>query len=358
MFLLTDEPLPVGPAADAVRRAYTLPPLDRAQRLAVWDAHGHGVPPEPVVEWGLRPAEIETVADVAAAGDDAVRAVCRRLLTESPHDLLAPLAQTYTWDDLVVSTQLAAHLSEFEAQARARGEVLDEWGLGRLTPLGRGVTALFAGPSGTGKTMAAQVLSRSLGVELYRVDLAGVVNKYIGETEKHLRAVFAACERAPVMLFFDEADALFGRRMQVNDAHDRFANIEVDYLLQRMEQFDGVAVLATNRKGDLDTAFMRRLRFTIDFAPPTVDERERLWRSCLEGRIDSRGRVLAGDVDWTALARELDLTGAGIKSAALAAAFLARTDGTAIETRHLLAAARRELEKEGVVVRSRLEAVG
>jgi SpoVK/Ycf46/Vps4 family AAA+-type ATPase len=199
--------------------------------------------------------------------------------------------------------------------------------------------------------MAAQVLARSLGLELYRVDLAGVVNKYIGETEKHLRALFAACERAPVLLFFDEADALFGRRMQANDAHDRFANIEVDYLLQRMEQFDGVAILATNRKGDLDTAFTRRLRFMIDFAPPTVEERERLWRLALEGSADADGQPLTGWIDWFGLARELELTGAGIKSAALAAAFLARSEGTRIETRHLLAAARRELEKQGIVVR-------
>jgi SpoVK/Ycf46/Vps4 family AAA+-type ATPase len=337
---------------DAIRRSYSVPPLTRSERLRLWQA-GPGVPaPEPVAEWALRPAEIETLAQVAAAGDEAVREVCRNLLAEAPHELLALLPQPYAWDDLIVAPQLAGHLREFEAQARARGEVLDDWGLARLTPLGRGVTALFAGPSGTGKTMAAQVLARSLGVELYRVDLAGVVNKYIGETEKHLRAVFAACERSPVMLFFDEADALFGRRMQVNDAHDRFANIEVDYLLQRMEEFDGVAVLATNRKGDLDPAFMRRLRFTIDFAPPTVEERERLWRWALEDSADADGRALVGDVDWSALAREIDLTGAGIKSAALAAAFLARTAETRIGTQQLLAAARRELEKNGVVVRA------
>jgi SpoVK/Ycf46/Vps4 family AAA+-type ATPase len=206
--------------------------------------------------------------------------------------------------------------------------------------------------------MAAQVLARSLELDLYRVDLAGVVNKYIGETEKHLRAVFDACERAPVLLFFDEADALFGRRTQVNDAHDRFANIEVDYLLQRMEEFDGLAVLATNRKGDLDNAFMRRLRFTIDFAPPTVAERERLWRLALDGSTDLDNRSLTGDVDWPWLARELDLTGAGIKSAALSAAFLARTARSPIETTHLVAAARRELEKQGRVVRTRQEATG
>jgi len=154
-----------------------------------------------------------------------------------------------------------------------------------------------------------------------------------------------------VLLLFDEADALFGRRTQVSDAHDRYANIEIDYLLQRMEQFDGVAVLATNRKGDLDTAFVRRLRFIIDFAPPDADERERLWRIALEGASDVAGRPLVGHLDWALLGRELDLTGAGIKSAAVAAAFLARTEDSRIAARHVLAAARRELEKHGVVVR-------
>ncbi len=229
--------------------------------------------------------------------------------------------------------------------------MLDDWGFSRLTPLGRGTTALLAGPSGTGKTMAAQVLARSLGLDLYRVDLAGVVSKYIGETEKHLRELFEACERAPVLLLFDEADALFGKRTQVSDAHDRYANIEIDYVLQRMEQFDGVAVLATNRKGDLDTAFIRRLRFIIDFAPPGPAERERMWRIALGGATGPAGRPLAGQLDWQALGRELDLTGAGIKSVALAAAFLAWSDGGPITERQVLAAARRELAKQGIVVR-------
>ncbi|HVU78823.1 MAG TPA: ATP-binding protein, partial [Gaiellaceae bacterium] len=346
-FLLAEAELPLRAGRGIVRRSYALPPIGRTERLRLWSALEQGPAPEPVVEWALRPAEVAAVAQVAAAGDDAARSVGRRLLLDVPRELLSPVPLPYTWDDLVVPPHLEAHLRELEAQARARGEILDGWGLGRLTPLGRGVTALFSGPSGTGKTMAAQVLARSLGLELYRVDLAGVVNKYIGETEKHLRSVFAACERGPVLLFFDEADALFGRRMQVNDAHDRFANIEIDYLLQRMEQFDGVAVLATNRKGDLDTAFVRRLRFMIDFAPPTVDERERLWRLALEGSAH------VGDVDWRRLAHDLDLTGAGIKNAALAGAFLARSDGAPIETRHLVGAARRELEKQGLVVRVR-----
>jgi hypothetical protein len=353
-FLLVEEPQPARSGRTPVRASFTVPPIGRAERLQLWRARSDAPPPEPVASWALRPAEIDAAAQVAGAGDDAIRAVCRRLLLDVPRDLLSPLALPYTWDDLVVSPQLRAHLGELEAQARVRTAVLDDWGLARLTPLGRGVTALFAGPSGTGKTMAAQVLARSLGRELYRVDLAGVVNKYIGETEKHLRAVFSACERAPVVLFFDEADALFGRRMQVSDAHDRFANVEIDYLLQRMEQFDGVAILATNRKGDLDSAFLRRLRFAIDFAPPTVDERERLWRIALEDAVDRDGRPFVGDIDWRALARGLDLTGAGVKSAALAAASIACAEQAPVEMRHVLAAGRRELAKQGLVVRPRV----
>jgi SpoVK/Ycf46/Vps4 family AAA+-type ATPase len=179
------------------------------------------------------------------------------------------------------------------------------------------------------------------------------VSKYIGETEKNLRLVFDACERANVLLFFDEADALFGQRTQVKDAHDRFANIEIDYLLQRMEQFDGIAILATNRRGDLDTAFVRRIRFIIDFLPPGVPERRRLWTLALPAQAPD-GREMLDSIDWDALAQRLDLTGADIKSAALGAAFLARSEGagTRIAMHHVLHAARRELTKRGVVVRA------
>jgi predicted kinase len=352
-FLLTGAP--VTSAADAtgrgpIRRTVRCGPLTRSDRLRLWSSLASAPPPAAVAEWALRPAEICVAARVAPAGDRDVGAVCRRLLLADTPELLSPLPLPYDWADLVVSPATESHLRELEAQARDRGQVLDDWGFSRLTS-GRGTTALFAGPSGTGKTMAAQVLARSLGLELYRADLAGVMSKYIGETEKHLRELFEACERARVLLLFDEADALFGKRTQVSDARDRYANIEIDYVLQRMEQFDGLAVLATNRKGDLDTAFTRRLRFIIDFAPPGEDERERLWRLALEDARDDRGRPLADDLDWAALARELDLTGAGIKSAAVAAAFLARTEGAPIGPRHVLAAARRELEKQGVVVR-------
>jgi AAA+ superfamily predicted ATPase len=340
-----------GDAGAALRRSVRCGPIGRRERLELWSSLTAAPPPTAVAEWALRPAEIRVAAHAAPAGDEEVGEVCRRLLMAGTPELLSPLPLPFTWSDLVLSPATAVHLREFESQASERGRVLDDWRFARLTSLGRGTTALFAGPSGTGKTMAAQVLARSLGLDLYRVDLAGLMSKYIGETEKHLRTVFGACERAPVLLLFDEADALFGKRTQVTDAHDRYANIEIDYVLQRMEQFDGVAVLATNRKGDLDTAFIRRLRFIIDFAPPGVTERERLWRLALQGARDVEGRPLVGDLDWEALARELDLTGAGIKAAALAAAFLARGEESPITEHHVLAAARRELAKEGVVVR-------
>jgi SpoVK/Ycf46/Vps4 family AAA+-type ATPase len=199
--------------------------------------------------------------------------------------------------------------------------------------------------------MAAQVMARSLGLELYRVDLATVMSKYIGETEKNLKRIFDACERANVLLFFDEADALFGQRTQVKDAHDRFANIEIDYLLQRMEQFDGIAILATNRKGEMDEAFLRRIRFIVDFVLPGPHERLALWQRALRERTPT-GEVLLDPINWQMLAEHLTMTGADIKAAALNAAFLARAEGTRITMQHILHAARREMSKHGLVLRT------
>jgi SpoVK/Ycf46/Vps4 family AAA+-type ATPase len=257
----------------------------------------------------------------------------------------------YGWSDLVVPDGVLEQLMGIENQVRMSGEVLDEWGFARLTTGSRGTTALLAGPSGTGKTMAVQVLARSLDLELYRVDLAEVVNKYIGETEKRLAQVFDECERCNIMMLFDEADALFGQRTQVRDAHDRFANIEIDYLLQRMESFDGVAVLATNRMGDLDPAFLRRIRVVVDFPAPSPAERRRLWEAALP-ELDANGKPVSQGVDRSWFATELEMTGAEIKAVALSAAFLARSEGRLITTDHLLSAARRELAKRGAVLRT------
>jgi hypothetical protein len=335
----------------AAHRAFRLPELTRRERRDLWERLTGAAAPAAVAEWKLTAGEIAAAAQSAAAGPEAVVEACRTMLYQSPGELFTPLACPYTWDDIVLTPNLRQHLEEIEAQARLRGAVFEEWGFEKLFPLGRGLTALFAGPSGTGKTMAAQVMARSLGLELYRVDLSGVMNKYIGETEKRLKQVFDACERANVLLFFDEADALFGQRTQVKDAHDRFANIEIDYLLQRMEQFEGLAILATNRKNDIDKAFLRRLRFIVDFVEPGQAERKRLWQLALLSHSPA-GDELLNAIDWDLLAEKLAFTGAEIKSTALAAAFLARNAGCRIGMTQVLAAARRELTKQGTVLRA------
>ena len=334
---------------DIVRQIVTIQPLDSRGRESLWSRLTDAPVPVAIKDRRLTAGEIALIARAARGGQETIRQTFRAMV-EPPNEMVEALPCPYTWEDLVLGQELRAHLKEFEQQARLRWPVYEEWGFGRLCPLGKGVSALFAGPSGTGKTMAAQVIARELELELYRVDLAGVVNKYIGETEKRLKQVFDRAERSGVLLFFDEADALFGKRMQVKDAHDRFANIEIDYLLQRMERFEGIAVLATNRKNDLDTAFLRRIRFLIDFLPPGPDERLRLWQRALLAESPS-GEPLLEEIDWGFLAEKLTLTGAEIKNAALAAAFLSRGEGKRIGMGHILAAVRREMAKQGLVLR-------
>jgi hypothetical protein len=339
-----------GPSGHAIM----LDALPTRLRHAAW-AHWSTAPaPAIVTTQRLTPAEIQRCASAGDGIDTEAMRVALRRAVPVQSELLTLLPCPYDWDDLVVHPELERQLHEFETQVRLRWSVMEEWGFDRLAHLGHGISALFGGPSGTGKTMAAQVLARALGLDLYRVDLAGVINKYVGETEKRLRDVFDACERAGALLFFDEADALFGSRMQVKEAHDRFANIEIDYLLQRIERFDGVAILATNRKNDLDPAFLRRLRFVVEFLTPRPAERLALWRRALLPKAPS-GDAILDDIDWDTLAERLQLTGADIKSAALAAAFLARAEGERIGMRHVLAAAQRELTKHGATMRVRLQ---
>lgn len=333
----------------ATRLSFTLPALRSSLRYALWRRLSSSPPPAYVEEWTLTPGEIVKAAQLFPLGERVIESI-RDSLQIGQNELFSPLACPFTWDDIVLSQHLREHLAELEQQVRLRSAVYEHWGFEKLCPLGRGITALFSGPSGTGKTMAAQVLARSLAMKLFRVDLSGVMNKYIGETEKRLKQVFDSCERANVLLFFDEADALFGQRTQVKDAHDRFANIEIDYLLQRMEQFEGVAILATNRKGDLDKAFVRRIRFILDFIPPAPAERLTLWKRALLSRSPS-GEELLDSIDLNFLANKLNMTGAEIAQAALSAAFLARGEGTRISMRHVLHAARREMSKNGVVMR-------
>jgi len=351
MFLGSEIPTKCSATPQVARRSFRMRPLNHEQRSQLWRQFTSQPFPEAIRNWSLRPAEIRAAAQVASAGAEAVLDACRRLLYSEPGELFTSLPCPYGWEDIVLAPAIRQQLEELAAQARLGAAVLEDWGFERLCRMGRGLNVLFAGSSGTGKTMAAQVVARVLGRELYRVDLAGVVNKYIGETEKRLKQVFEACERSAVVLFFDEADALFGQRSQVKDAHDRYANIQIDYLLQRMEQFDGVAILATNRKKDLDAAFLRRLRFIVDFLPPNPQERLTLWRLSLSERSPS-GEGLLDRVDWSWLADNLVLNGAEIKSIALAAAFLARAEGSRIGMDHLLRAARREMNKNGAAWRA------
>ncbi|MDB4895043.1 MAG: family ATPase, partial [Firmicutes bacterium] len=246
------------------------------------------------------------------------------------------------WEALVLPQDQMEQLGEFCDWVRHRHRVLKEWGFGDGQTRGLGISALFAGGSGTGKTLAAEAVATKLGLDVYRIDLSAVVSKYIGETEKNLAHVFDAAEESHALLFFDEADALFGKRTEVKDAHDRYANIEINYLLQRMEAFDGLTVLATNRVEDLDEAFKRRLSFQISFPMPEQVQRRRIWQVHLP-----ESAPLAPDVDLDFLAARLAVPGGNIRNIALGAAFLAAADGGPISMLHLVRAARREYEKAG-----------
>jgi SpoVK/Ycf46/Vps4 family AAA+-type ATPase len=237
-------------------------------------------------------------------------------------------------------------LKQVCAQARARNTVYLDWGFARKMNRGFGISALFAGDSGTGKTMAAEVIANELRLNLYRIDLSAVVNKYIGETEKNLRALFDAAENGGAILFFDEADALFGKRSEVKDSHDRYANIEVNYLLQRLESYGGLAILATNMKAALDTAFLRRLRFIVNFTFPGVADRKRVWLNVFLQDEQARGLPAPplGELDYDRLAR-LNLAPGHIHAAALNAAFMAAHAGTSVTMPIVLDAARAEFNK-------------
>jgi SpoVK/Ycf46/Vps4 family AAA+-type ATPase len=247
----------------------------------------------------------------------------------------------WSFADLILPEATIARVRAVAAAIANRPRVQDDWGLARLSG-GGGLATLFQGPSGTGKTMTAGVIAGELGLDLYRIDLSGVVSKYIGETEKNLERIFGAARRANAVLLFDEADALFGKRSEVKDAHDRYANLEVAYLLQRMEEHDGPMILATNLARNLDQAFNRRLHHVVEFPRPDAAARERLWRSMLRPPLPR-----APDVDVARLAQGFDLTGGEIRKAALEAAYGAAADGGVVTLDLLAGAASREARRQG-----------
>ncbi|MCA9483477.1 MAG: ATP-binding protein [Nitrospina sp.] len=297
--------------------------------------------------------EIETLSEHFVLGPGEIASLCRGLhAAESPDlwqscmevagrgldHLAEKIESRYTWEDLLLPQEVMHDLKAIAAQVRYRPQVYGHGGFGKRLVRGRGVSALFAGPSGVGKTMAAEVIANELGLGLYKVDLSSVISKYIGETEKNLKRVFDSAEAGGAVLFFDEADALFGKRSEVKDSHDRYANIEVSYLLQRMETYSGLSILATNMKNHLDVAFLRRLRFVIDIPFPDASLRQAIWKRAFPEETATR------DLDYTRLGR-LELAGGNIVVIAVNAAFLAAADGTAVTMQHIARAARSEMRK-------------
>ncbi len=257
-------------------------------------------------------------------------------------ELAARLPPGFRWEDLVVPERQRELLQSISAYLRHRDRVLSDWGYDKAVAKTQGLKVLFAGESGTGKTMAAQVLAAELGLEIFRVDLATIVSKYIGETEKNLDRIFGAAEGSNAILFFDEADALFGKRSEVSDSHDRYANIEVAYLLQKMEGYAGAVILATNFRRNIDDAFVRRLDFVIDFPFPEADDRLRIWDLLLPDEAP-----LGPDIDLKFLSERFKLSGGAIRNCSLSAAFQAADDTGVIEMRHLIRAVAQEYGKQG-----------
>jgi SpoVK/Ycf46/Vps4 family AAA+-type ATPase len=251
----------------------------------------------------------------------------------------------YGWDDIVLPADRMEQLREVCATLQFRPIVYGDWGFDEHLSLGKGLNVLFAGPSGTGKTMAAEILAHQLGLELYKTDLSIIVSKYIGETEKNLSRIFTEAASSNAILFFDEADALFGKRSEIRDSHDRYANIEVNYLLQEMERYEGMAILATNLRKNMDEAFVRRMHFVVEFPFPSADDRLRIWEAVLPQETPCDP-----DLDFDFLATAFELSGGSIRNIALSAAFLAAADSRRIGMSHLIRATRREYQKMGKVL--------
>ena len=342
--------------------------LSTSDRIDLWKTMLDGVTDE------MPPQTIEALAGqfmlttgqiVAAASAAMTRALQEGRLLQST-DLfeaarfhsghhLAGLAHKieprYTWQDLVLPETPITMLRELVGMVKSRPRVLEEWGLGRKLTSSLGVSALFTGPPGTGKTLAAQIIANELGIDLYRIDLSTIVSKYIGETEKNLERIFNEAQTSNAILFFDEADAIFGKRSEVKDAHDRYANIEVGYLLQRMEAYDGVAILATNLRANLDEAFTRRLQFIINFPFPEEEYRLRIWDVLMPPELPR-----ANNLDLKLMAKRFKLAGGSIRNSIVSAAFAAAEESQSqgesgcIKMSHLMHGVQRELQKMGKLV--------
>lgn len=274
-----------------------------------------------------------------------LHAACYRQVVHKLGDLAHRVPAAYTWDDVVMPAPQKRLMQQACGHIRYQYRVYHQWGFEKRVTYGKGLSILFAGAPGTGKTMCAQVIARQLNMEMYKINISQIVSKYIGETEKNLQAVFSEAKNSNCILFFDECDALFGKRSEVKDAHDRNANVEVAYLLQQIEEYDGVCILATNLIGNIDEAFMRRITYVVHFPFPDARMRKQIFQ-----RMIPSGAPLDEDVDWDFLAEKFELSGGYIKNIVLAAAFMAAGEDCPIGMRHLLRAAVGEMKKNEIVV--------
>jgi SpoVK/Ycf46/Vps4 family AAA+-type ATPase len=345
--------------------ALDIPDPDYATRLRLWS--------DAVAQTGLRPAseDLEAIADrfvltphqikaaaeaAAEAGALAEDAATRELVSAELFEaaraqsdqrlgrLAVKVKTVHSWDDLILPRETLRRIKEVAAAIKFRHVVYSDWGFDERIASGKGIKVLFSGGAGTGKTMTAGVIARDLSLDLYKIDLSGVVSKYIGETEKNLDRIFRAAHASNAILFFDEADALFGKRSEVKDAHDRYANIEVAYLLQKIEEYEGAVILASNLSRNIDDAFSRRMHYVVEFPLPDERSRERLWRGMFPARAP-----LSRDVDFGFIARQFSISGGDIRNVVLDAAFLAAQDGQAITMRQIVIALARQMMKQGKV---------
>lgn len=352
------------PSQDLQERSFVsfaLPLPEYDARLKVWQR-------ELLHESGIAPVELQDLANEfrLSAGQirTAVRTARNLALAEHPEkpmlayahlnsacrlhsntrlgSLAQRIAPRYHWGDIVLPAEQFAQLREIYNSVKYRSVVYKQWGFDQKLSLGKGLNVLLSGPSGTGKTMSAEIFATELGLDLYKIDLSAVVSKYIGETEKNISRIFDEAATSNAILFFDEADALFGKRTEVKDSHDRYANIETGYLLQRIEEYEGIVILATNLRNNLDDAFVRRIAFMISFPLPEKDDRLRIWEKVWPEQVP-----LDDDLDLEFMARQFKLAGGDIKNIALAAAFLAVDDDRRVQMRHIIHATKRELQKIG-----------
>lgn len=331
---------------------------DERERLELWRRYGgqSGL----ATDWGalagkfrFTPGQIKDALARADGGAvwsgrapaELLNQACYGLVQHRLERRASRIEPRYGWDDIVLPHEQKELLREACNQIKFRSRVFGEWGFGRKLAYGKGLSMLFAGPPGTGKTMSAQVVARELELEMYKIDLSQVISKYIGETEQNLHELFREAQLSHAVLFFDETDALFGKRSEVKDAQDKYANIETAYLLQKMEEYPGITILATNLLGNMDEAFLRRIQFIIKFPFPDADYRKQLWRAMFPAETP-----LAAELDFELLAERHEIAGGNIKNIAVSAAFLAAAEGEPVRMRHIARALRHELQKSGKIV--------